>query len=108
LVIILWSLFFLIKVFIWRKFVGIRIDSPTHLWFLFVCGILFHPFTFFWHILNLFIFFLTHLFICVYTVCASSPPALFPLPPPLYQPSLFQAKPILPFSPILLKRRHKQ
>jgi hypothetical protein len=50
--------------------------------------------------------FLIHLFICAYIVWAISPPCLPPLAsPPNLSP--FQADPVLPFSPILLKRRHK-
>jgi hypothetical protein len=53
------------------------------------------------------LFFFIHLFICAYIVWALSPPCLLPPPSPPHPPR-FQAEPILPFSPILLKRRHKQ
>jgi hypothetical protein len=41
--------------------------------------------------------FIIHLFTCAYIVWVISP----------HCPSCFQAKPVLPFSPLLLKRRHK-
>jgi hypothetical protein len=47
--------------------------------------------------LKLFQVFFIHLSICTYTVWAISP-----------HPPRFQAEPILPFSPILMKRKHKQ
>jgi hypothetical protein len=51
-----------------------------------------------------FILFFIHLFMCAYTVWARIP---CPLPVSSISPR-FQAEPVLPFSPILLKRRHKQ
>jgi hypothetical protein len=46
--------------------------------------------------------FITHLFTCAYTVWVISQPSpLSPLPPH------FQAKTVLRFSPVPLKRRHK-
>jgi hypothetical protein len=56
---------------------------------------------------NFSLFFFIHLFICAYIVWAVSPPCP-PPPPSPPPPPRFQAEPILPFSPILLKRRHKQ
>jgi hypothetical protein len=50
-----------------------------------------------------FFFLFIHLFICTYIVG----PISFPCPPPPFPPH-FQAEPVLPFSPSLLKRRHKQ
>jgi hypothetical protein len=48
-----------------------------------------------------------HLFICAYIVWAISPPC--PLPPSSSPfPPRFQEEPVLPSSPNLLKRRHKQ
>jgi hypothetical protein len=50
-------------------------------------------------------FFFIYIFICAYIVWVISPPAPPPPPSPSY-PDLpcFQAEPVLPFSPILLKR----
>jgi hypothetical protein len=57
---------------------------------------------------NFFFLIFVHLFTCAYIVWAISPPCPphFPLLPPT--PACFQAEPVLPFSPILLKKRHKQ
>jgi hypothetical protein len=48
-----------------------------------------------------------HLFICAYIVWTISPSCPSPLPCTPY-PHRFQAEPVLPSSPLLLKRRHKQ
>jgi hypothetical protein len=48
-------------------------------------------------------FFFIHLFIYAYIVWAISPPCPLPSLPHL---PCFQAEPVLPFSPILLKSRH--
>jgi hypothetical protein len=52
-------------------------------------------------------FFFIHVFICAYIVSVISPPCP-PLLSSLPYPPHFQAEPVLPFSPILLKIRHKQ
>jgi hypothetical protein len=54
---------------------------------------------------DLSIFFFIHLFIWAYIVLAISLTTTCPLHLP---PPCFQAESVLPFSPILLKRRHKQ
>jgi hypothetical protein len=64
------------------------------------CGNSMHVYSIYLFII-LFISFI-HLFICAYNVWAISPPSLLP------SSSHLQAEPILPFSPILLKDRHKQ
>jgi Flp pilus assembly protein TadB len=51
--------------------------------------------------------FFIHLFICAYIVWAISHPCPLPPPSPLH-PLCFHAEPVLPSSPILLKKRHKQ
>jgi hypothetical protein len=60
-------------------------------------------------LLSLFMLFPFFLFIYsyVHTLLRSFLPS-FPSTCPSPHPSRFQAEPVLPFSPILLKRRHKQ
>jgi hypothetical protein len=60
-----------------------------------------------WWMNKQFLPFLVYLFICAYIVWDISPLCPPPLPSSPHPPR-FQAGPVLPSSPILLKRRHKQ
>jgi hypothetical protein len=57
-----------------------------------------------WNKFLIYLFIFIHLLICAYIVWAISPPTPTPSLSPI--PPHFQVEPVLPFSPILLKRRH--